>query len=204
MLLPALALVVLAGLSALVAARAPGLVRADAVVSAAARRFTAGHGWWRAAMAGISHSADPVVLRVILAVVLGGLLLARRVRAALFVALVAAAGTGARLGLLHLVARPRPADRLAAAYGFSFPSGHTTSSALVAGAAVVLLGVLFPTGAAGRITAGVLMMWAVLVGLSRIALVVHWPTDVLGGWLLATAVIAGLAPTLGERHHLGS
>ncbi|MFG2045279.1 phosphatase PAP2 family protein [Dactylosporangium sp. NPDC048998] len=198
-LVAALAALALAALSALVAARASALLRADAAVSAAAGRFTAGHGWWHSAMAAITHSADTAVLIVVLIASLAACLLARRWWAALFVAAAAALGTGARLTLLYLIARPRPEHRLAGASGFSFPSGHTTSSALVAGAVIVLgLAVLRPRWARRTLVAAALA-WAALVGVSRVALVVHWPTDVLGGWLLATTVITSLAFALHRK-----
>jgi membrane-associated phospholipid phosphatase len=108
-------------------------------------------------------------------------------------------GIGLRLVVSNLVARERPprADWAGFAHGYAFPSGHTTTSALAAG---VLIWV-----ASGRLTGGlltavtvVLAAWAVSVGLTRAYLGVHWPTDVLGGWLLAltwlslaTALLAG-------------
>ncbi|MEV8512232.1 phosphatase PAP2 family protein [Dactylosporangium sp. NPDC051484] len=198
-LVPGLAALALAVLSVLVAARASVLLSADAAVSAAARRFTAGHGWWHSAMAAVTHSADPVALYCVLVAVLAACLLGRRWWPALFVASVAASGTGARLVLLHLIARPRPEHRLIGASGFSFPSGHTTSSALAAGVVIVLgLAVLRPRWARRALVA-VALAWAVLVGVSRVALVAHWPTDVLGGWLLATTVITALAFALHRK-----
>lgn len=65
---------------------------------------------------------------------------------------------------------PRPGDH-------SFPSGHTASSFAAAGALLFMK-------ARGRIPA---LLMALLIGLSRLYLYVHYPTDVLGGILLGLA-----------------
>jgi undecaprenyl-diphosphatase len=73
---------------------------------------------------------------------------------------------------------------LADANGHSFPSGHTTTSALVAALLCTALARRF--GGRRRLALQlVCVAWAVAVGLTRVYLAVHWMTDVLGGWLLA-------------------
>ncbi len=93
----------------------------------------------------------------------------------------------------QLVARPRPpvAGLLGApALDGSFPSGHTTS-----GAVVWVLGALFLASTVTTrwarttvVLAGVGI--AAAIGATRVYLGYHWSTDVLGGWLLAVAICA--------------
>lgn len=86
--------------------------------------------------------------------------------------------------------RPDLPDPIAHAAGKSFPSGHAMSSLIVYGA--VLL-VLLPL-AAPRLRPAVVGGTAVLllaIGISRLALGVHFLSDVLGGWVLGTAWLTG-------------
>lgn len=139
----------------------------------------------------VSDLAEPAVVGPVLTAVV--LVAARRGgwRAAIVPAAVPAA-LAARRRLAAVIARSRPPEDLwlTEPEGFSLPSRHTTTAALTAGACAAALGVR-----AGR-RRGVTVLAAAGVGASRVYLGVHWPTDVLAGWLFAEAWItaaAGLA-----------
>ncbi|MFF4104691.1 phosphatase PAP2 family protein [Streptomyces sp. NPDC001903] len=101
---------------------------------------------------------------------------------------------GVRYAVMYGVARPRPpvADWAAPATGFAFPSGHASTSALVAG---LLAWAAWRTAnpAAARLCWALAACWAVAVGLTRVYLGMHWPTDVLGGWLYALTWLTAAA-----------
>jgi membrane-associated phospholipid phosphatase len=126
---------------------------------------------------------------VVAIVVAGALSLRRRWQEATVFALMM---LGASLnGLLKAVFdRPRPdlwrsPDPSA---GLSFPSGHAMSSATLVAALVVLA---WPTRLRVPVMiAGVVAVLA--VGLSRLVLGVHYPSDVLGGWAFAFAWVSGV------------
>ncbi len=88
-------------------------------------------------------------------------------------------------GLLkHGFARTRPAfvPHLDPIYNFAYPSGHATSAA-----ATYLLAFLMMRGHAAWGWRAVALAMIFLTGLSRVMLGVHWPTDVLGGWMWGSA-----------------
>ncbi|WP_246103231.1 phosphatase PAP2 family protein [Streptomyces piniterrae] len=127
--------------------------------------------------------------------VLGGLLAGARthgrIRVVACAVAVLAAGQAIRYGLMRLLARPRPptADWAGAAVGHAWPSGHATTAVLAAGILAWGVGHRARPGTA-RTWYAVLALWAVAVGATRVYLGVHWPGDVLAGWLLALACLA--------------
>jgi len=78
----------------------------------------------------------------------------------------------------------RPAGGVAAGLGFSFPSGHATGSTAIA---IVMSYVALRRNTHPRVVIPVCAVLAVLVGVSRVALDVHWASDVIGGWLVGGA-----------------
>lgn len=115
--------------------------------------------------------------------------------------LVAAALIGATLfsdAVKDLVARPRPPGaEVGAATGASFPSGHTMYSTVTYGLVALYAWRSHLALAARQITVAVLVATPFLVGLSRIALGVHYPSDVVGGWLAGMAVVFTVAAITG-------
>lgn len=124
------------------------------------------------------------VLSLLCVAVVGHLLLLRKPRAAAF---VTASVLGALL-LTHLLKQwfDRPRPDLVPHYSHvvtkSFPSGHSMLSAAV----YLTLGALLARLQGNLVLKAYVLLWALvltfLVGLSRVYVGVHWPTDVLAGW----------------------
>ncbi len=89
--------------------------------------------------------------------------------------------------------RPRPPDPLVSAAGSAFPSAHAAYSTLYVWLSVTLALRLAPgvTKRGLMISAGVLV--AVIVGLTRVYLRVHWFSDVTSGWALGLSCFAAAA-----------
>ena len=103
---------------------------------------------------------------------------------------------GASTALKFLYQRPRPTiEWVISTIGYSFPSWHTAATMLVA---AVLAIVLYQRCQRkfwcyfGQI---LVIALAILVAISRIYIGVHFPTDIIGGWLLALTLLLGLYPT---------
>lgn len=124
------------------------------------------------------------VLMLLTLAVAGFLLLDRRVRAAMLV--LASVGGGFVLSTLlkQLFSRPRPdlVPHESFVYTASFPSGHSMMAAVT----YLTLGALLARVQPRRQVKAYLLVLAalvtLLVGISRVYLGVHWPTDVLAGW----------------------
>ena len=126
-----------------------------------------------------------VLILVVLAV--GGfLVMTRKDYAALTVLIAVTSGVLLSQTMKWAYARPRPelVPHGAEVYTASFPSGHSMMSAIV----YLTLGALLARTQSGQgakvYILAVAVMLTVLVGVSRVYLGVHWPTDVLAGWAL--------------------
>jgi undecaprenyl-diphosphatase len=157
------------------------------------------HGWATAARAVTATGTGPCpYLAAAVGGWLGGGRTARRgVPVALLAVVVLLAGQSVRTGLMVVFHRARPpaADWAAHASGHSFPSGHSASGAMAAGLLAWGLLRALP-GTAGRVAAALCAVAALLIGATRVYLGVHWPTDVLGGWLFAGCWLAVALPPL--------
>lgn len=195
----------LAGFLLLARAVAAGeLADADLAILAAVHRWTA--PWLTLLLRLVTYSASGAASTVIVPLI--SLWLWRRT-GRLEQALLLAASVGLSAGaggLLKLVfMRPRPSffAPLTAATGYSFPSGHTLNAVVLAG----LLGLLAAQGRSrrARVVIAVLVACSVgLVGLSRVYLGVHYPSDVLGSVLFGVAWLLGtcyLFARLCDRAH---
>lgn len=127
---------------------------------------------------GLTRLGDPPV-RIAIAAILGlWLLIAGGWRDALVLALGTAAAALATSALKEAFARARPhvVAWLDHPTNASFPSGHAANTT-----AILLLAALL-SGRRDAVTVALIV--AVGVGVSRPLLGVHWPSDVVGGWLL--------------------
>ncbi len=89
-----------------------------------------------------------------------------------------------------LYERPRPPLPLVETTAYSFPSGHALAGTAVAVALVI---VLFPAGPRRRNLEMAAVMFALLMGWSRVYLRAHWLSDAIAGVALGAAVAIGIA-----------
>ena len=171
---------------------AEGATRADPVIT----NWIVGHrpGGLTAAARAVTHLGDPWVVAVVAVTTALLLLLGRQQRLALLVASSTLGAAMASTAAKYAVDRPRP-DRslwLHDTSGPAFPSGHATQSiALYAALAVVVIQ-LSRSRTIRLVVATCAVLVAATVGASRVYLGVHWTSDVLCGWAVATMWLASL------------
>jgi membrane-associated phospholipid phosphatase len=142
---------------------------------------------------GVTTVVLPALFVVGAMAVKGGRDVRRRFGSGLLLLCVASAGVYAELRINALVGRARPAvaDWAGTAAGSSFPSGHTTNATLFAALCAWAIAAQVHAGWPRRAVWAGAVVYAAAVGWSRVWLGVHWPTDVIGGWLYGLAWFAG-------------
>lgn len=157
--------------------------------NAAAPSDAIGPPWLDRAMADLTSLGSLAVLSVMVIIAVGYLLFEKKRMQAALLALALLGGLGISEGMKHIFERTRPPDiyHMAGTLNASFPSGH----ALLATVAYLTLGAMLAQGMKRRRLKAWVIGWAVglamIVGVSRIYLGVHWTTDVLAGWALGGA-----------------
>ncbi|MGH3509468.1 MAG: diacylglycerol kinase family protein [Nocardioidaceae bacterium] len=196
-------LVVLA-LAVLVRVDMAGLGRLDTRLGRDPQAWSVDHPWLVHLLRAI-QLAFSTIPSIVVTVLVGVSLWARGHRRAAYWAVAVMAVTSLTTQLLKVVLHrarpvwPVPVERVS---GYAFPSGHSSAVAAGAGIAIVLTTMLVRRRGVRRPVIGVALLVAVVVGLDRVFLGVHHPSDVVGGWALGGFwVLATLSVfDLGPRH----
>lgn len=140
--------------------------------------------WFEEAVRDITALGGTAVMGTLVTAVLGFVWMTRKHRMALDIILSVGGGMILSSLLKEIFERPRP-DLVPHYYNVlhhSFPSGHSMMSAVVYLTLGALLASLQSRWSLKIYIMGTAMALTFLVGISRIYLGVHWPTDVLAGW----------------------
>jgi undecaprenyl-diphosphatase len=148
-----------------------------------------GEPWFEEAMRDITALGSAPALVIAVLAVVGFLMLAKAWRPAIFTLVASGGGLIVSSLLKYTVDRPRPdlVPHGNLIYTSSFPSGHSMMSAVVYLTLAALVTRLIQRKRLKGYALGVAMILTLMVGVSRIYLGVHWPSDVLAGWSAGAA-----------------
>ncbi|WP_412068187.1 phosphatase PAP2 family protein [Rubrivirga sp. IMCC43871] len=144
---------------------------------------------------GLTDSGSTVAFVVLVVTVAILLLVFRRRWEALQLVLASGLGGFVVLGLKTVFARPRPAEQVIQATGFSFPSGHAFASTVFYGTVLTIVWQITDKPLWRALAAVLCPLMILAIGLSRVYLNVHYVTDVLAGfasgfvWLTAVYLV---------------
>ncbi|MFM5906934.1 MAG: phosphatase PAP2 family protein [Novosphingobium sp.] len=144
-----------------------------------------GHATWLEAVRDITALGGPFLRTVMSIAAIAALIFLRLRREAVLLAATILSGLLVETAIKIFAGRPRPqiVPHLVEAGGMSFPSGHSFNSAL----GLIAVALAFATYSARRrvrwTIIGSAMILSALVAWSRVVLGVHYPSDVIAGWL---------------------
>jgi undecaprenyl-diphosphatase len=152
-----------------------------------------GPPWLEEAVRDITALGSAPTLVIAVLAVVGFLALAKAWRPAIFTLLASGGGLILSSLLKYTIDRPRPdlVPHGNLIYTSSFPSGHSMMSAVVYLTLAALVTRLIERKRLKGYALGVAMILTLLIGVSRIYLGVHWPSDVLAGWAAGAAWALG-------------
>lgn len=164
-----------------------------------------GPAFLKTAMVDVTAMGSETILTLTTLAAIAFLLLRKRRRQALLVSV--AVGGGAILsGILKgqfARARPDLVPHLVPASSGSFPSGHAMNSAIVYLTIAVLVARSYREERTRYFIVGLAAIMTFVIGVSRVYLGVHWPSDVIAGWLVGAgwALAMGLIATALQKEH---
>lgn len=168
------------------------LERLDRNTANSLNSFGRSHAWLVHTGDVLEIALDPMVFRIAVLAVAWWLWRREARRLAIWAVVTLAVGgiLGAVLKVLVERARPVFPEPVAHSSGYSFPSGHALGSMLGVGVLILIfLPVLSTRGRVLAYLVGAILV--LLTGFDRVALGVHFVSDVVAGWVVALAVIAG-------------
>jgi undecaprenyl-diphosphatase len=148
-----------------------------------------GPPWFEEAVRDVTSLGGTSLIVLITATVAGFLAMTGTRHAALLMVVSVSGGSLLMSALKQVFGRTRPdlVEHSARVFTESFPSGHATLSAITYLTLGALLARVQTRRALKAYSLGVAIALTALVGVSRVYLGVHWPTDVLAGWCLGAA-----------------
>lgn len=148
-----------------------------------------GPDWLQAAMVDFTALGGAPVLTLVTILAAGSLLAMRKYSTAIFVILSVSCGALLSFFIKSLFVRPRPeiVPHLVEVTSTSFPSGHAMNSAIVYLTLAVLLARTEVNRQIQFYLVGCAIGLTLLVGTTRVFLGVHWPSDVLAGWVVGAS-----------------
>lgn len=178
----------------LVTAKSDPLLRLDHNTANSLNSFALAHRGFTSGMTAISAVGSPTGWWIALTPVCLWLLYRRLPRLAAFLA-VTALGSSLLNSLVKATvdrARPHLPDPVSAAHGTSFPSGHAQSATVGCGILILIFLPVVPRGRRRWLYLGAALV-VVAIGFSRIALGVHYVSDVLGGIIIGIAWVLAMS-----------
>lgn len=148
-----------------------------------------GPQWMEETMRDLTSLGSQAVLIVLILAVSGFLMLRKQYRQALLIALTSISGVLLVVGLKFLFIRERPdvVPHLVEVTSKSYPSGHSMMSAVVYLSLAAMLAPILKRYRVKIYVISVALVLTFLVGLSRVYMGVHYPSDVLSGWAVGLA-----------------
>ncbi len=166
--------------------------------------------WWlHEAAADLTSLGGISVLTLFALIALGFLISLKKRLSAVLLVVGLAGGVGLSEGLKALFERQRPpaAYQAVETLNASFPSGHALLSTVFYLTVAVLMTRAFPRRGLKLYVLSIGILFALLVGLTRVYLGAHWASDVLAGWCVGAAwamalwLVSYAVERRQQRHH---